>query len=260
MPHQYLVVARHPATLVGNYPALSRALGPFSGKLDNDDDVRAIVLMGAGKNFSSGIDLLASINLIPQGGEGPDIELITCHNFLLEIQHKFQVVDRCKKPVIAAVHGACLGAGLDLIATCDIRIASEDAYFCLKEVRIAMVSDLGSLQRLPKIIGDGMTRELAYTARDFDAKEAKEFNLLNKITPDKESCHQAAMEMAKAIAVNAPLAVQATKQAMNYSRDKSINDGLEYAASRNAQLIRSADVKEAFMSMAQKRPPDFKGK
>ncbi len=254
--------------VIMNRPEKSNAMGPefwdeisdIFTKLDQDDETRAVVLAANGKNFSSGIDLMASINLIPQGGEGPDIELLSCHDFLLQIQEKFTIIDTCKKPVIAAVHGACIGAGLDLIATCDIRLGSEDAYFALKEVRIGMVSDLGSLQRLPRIIGEGITRELAYTAKNFHAIRARHIGLLNDIFPDREACVGAAMDMAKQIAANAPLAVRATKQTLNYSRDKNIRDGLEYAAARNTQLIRSADVKEAFVSLAQNRDPDFKGK
>ena len=132
--------------------------------------------------------------------------------------------------------------------------------FALKEVRIGMVADLGSLQRLPSIIGDGRVRELAYTAKNFDARAAESMGLLNATYPDRDSCVNAAVQMAQEIAANAPLAVQATKRTMNYSRHKDIDAGLEYAAARNAQLIRSADVKEAFMSLAQNRKPEFKGR
>jgi enoyl-CoA hydratase/carnithine racemase len=257
----------HICKVIMNRPEKGNAMGPdfwdelaqIFQELNKDDETRAVVLMANGKNFSSGIDLLASVNLIPQGGEGPDIELSSCHEFLVEIQEKFNAIDRCIKPVIAAVHGACIGAGLDLITTCDIRLAAKDAYFSLKEVRIGMVADLGSLQRLPGIIGDGKVRELAYTARNFDADDAKDMGLLNAIYPDRDSCIKAALQLAEEIAANAPLAVQATKRTLNYSRDKNIDAGLEYAAAKNAQLIRSADVKEAFVSMAQNRKPDFKG-
>jgi enoyl-CoA hydratase len=254
--------------VVMNRPEKSNAMGPdfwdelaeIFGRLSRDDETRAVVLAANGKNFSSGIDLLASINLIPQGGPGPDLELASCHQFLLDIQEKFNAIDRCAKPVIAAIHGACIGAGLDLIATCDIRLAAEGAYFALKEVRIGMVADLGSLQRLPRIIGDGRVRELAYTAKNFDARAALRMGLLNEVYPDRDACLAAAMQMAREIAANAPLAVQATKRTLNFSRDRGLDAGLEYAAARNTQLVRSADVKEAFASLAQNRTPDFKGR
>lgn len=249
-------------------PAKNNAMGPafwpevldiFTG-LDKDPEVRAVVLCGAGKHFSAGLDLEASIAQFPIAGDGRTIELLTAQNFISAIQKSINAVEECNKPVIAAIHGACIGAGLDLIAACDIRLAAFDAKFSLRDTRGGVVADLGSLQRLPHIIGQGFTRELAYTARDLHAKEARAIGLVNGLHQDRGSCVEAAMKMAARIARNAPLAVQVSKQVLNYCRDKSIADGLNYVAARNSQIIRSADVVEAVSAYLQKRDPDFKGR
>jgi len=147
-----------------------------------------------------------------------------------------------------------------MIACCDIRLCSEDAYFSLREARMGMCADLGIIQRLPHIVGQGYARELAYTAKDIDAKRAKEINLVNEVCADRDAVIEAAMKMAEEIANCAPLGVQTAKEVFNYCMDKSIRDGLDYVCARNTQILRSSDVMEAFMAFAQKRKPNFQSK
>ena len=152
-------------------------------------------------------------------------------------------MENCRKPVIAAISGACYGAGVDLITACDIRLASEEARFSVKEVDLAIVADVGTIQRLPKIIGEGRARELIFTAREFDAKEASQIGLIQHIY-SHESLVQKAMDLATLIATKSPMAIRGSKQVLNYSRDHSVAEGLEYVANWNAAMLFSEDFKK----------------
>jgi len=169
------------------------------------------------------------------------------------------VLEECRKPVIAAVHGQCVGGGLDIICACDIRLCTEDASFSLREVAVGFVADMGVLQRLPHIIGQGFTREMAYTARFYSAKEAERMGLVNSVYPDREALLAGAKELAAQIAANAPLAVMATKEVLNYSRTATIEEGMDRAIQKNAVFLASKDIREAAVAFAEKRKPEFKG-
>jgi enoyl-CoA hydratase len=270
MSENYTVISFEKKGHIGevflNRPEKSNAMNPpfwpeirdVFNRIHNDPEIRAAIIAGNGKNFSAGLDLVASAELFKgQAGSG---ELDTLFHSILELQESFNAIEECKKPVIAAVHGACIGGGLDLIAACDIRLASKDARFSLREAKVAMISDLGSLNRLPRIIGEGHARELAFTAKDIDAERALKIGLVNNIYPDRESCLAAARELAEEIAQAAPLAVQGAKEVMNYSRDKSTRDGLIYAAARSCLVLKASDLMEAMTAFIQKRKPEFKGK
>ncbi|OGP61120.1 MAG: enoyl-CoA hydratase [Deltaproteobacteria bacterium RBG_13_61_14] len=227
-------------------------------RIHQDPEIRVAVVAGKGKNFSSGLDLVASAQGF--GGAMGSAEMDSLFHAILQMQESFNAIEECKKPVIAAIHGACIGGGLDLVAACDIRLASADARFSLREARVAMISDLGSLNRLPHIIGQGHARELAFTGKDITAERALRIGLVNDVFPDPESCLAAARELAQEIASAAPLAVQGAKEVMNYSRDKSLRDGLAYAAARSCLIIKAGDLMEAVTAFMQKRKPAFKGK
>jgi len=162
--------------------------------------------------------------------------------------------------VIAAIHGWCIGGGLDLASACDIRLASADAKISLRETKIAIVADLGSLQRVPTLIGQGLTRELAFTGRDIGAEEAKAIGLVNHVYADKDALWAAADALAAQIAANAPLTVRGVKQVLDYSRDHSIDDGLNYVAAWNSAFMASEDLGEAVAAFMNRREPTFKGK
>ena len=169
-------------------------------------------------------------------------------------------MERCSKPVIAAIHGYCLGAGLDMATACDIRLCSEDAIFSLKEAAVGFVADMGVLQRIPLIVGQGLARERAYSAKNITAARAKEILLVNEVYRDYEKLMEGAEEMAMEIAGQSPLAVQASKEVLNYGVGKSVNDGLRYVASISANVVPSDDLMEAVTSFTEKRKPNFTGK
>lgn len=230
-------------------------------KAGKESELRVIILKGEGRSFCSGLDLSPGNQLFTtlSGGSSAENNTIMFHH-IRKLQYTFSGLERIHVPVIAAVHGHCLGGGLELILACDFRLASSDAIFSIPEVQLAIIADLGGTQRLPRIIGPGMARELLYTGRRFTAEEAKEMKLINHVYPDKDSLFKKAREMAENIADNAPLAVQGAKEVMNYSDRVSIDEGLEYVASRSSGILLSEDVMEAFQAYAQKRKPEFKGK
>ncbi len=258
-------VQNHVAEVFLNRPEKSNAMNPdfwpelteAFKKIHDDKDIRVALVAGNGKNFSAGLDLMASGELM-QTGKGT-MELDTLYHFILGLQESMNVVDECRKPVVAAIHGACIGGGLDLIAACDIRLAAKGSRFSLREAALGIIADLGSLNRLPHIIGEGHTRELAYTAKDIDADRALRIGLLNDLYEDKEECLKEARKLVAEIAATAPLAVQGAKEVMNYQRDKSIRDGLAYAAARSCLVLKSNDLMEAITAFMQKRKPEFKG-
>ncbi len=253
-----------------NRPEKKNAMGPDAWKeiipifaaLDADEETRAVIIAGEGRDFSAGIDLVGMAPLIPALAEWDRSARGTAQIYkaIFPLQESMNAVEKCTKPVICAFHGYCIGAALDLGAACDIRLASEDALISLREAALAFIADVGVLQRLPHIVGQGITREMAYTARFMDAKRAREVNLVNEIYPDKESLLRGAEELALEIAAQAPLAVQGVKEVLNYCRGKSIADGLEYVAARSAMIVPSEDLAEALASFAEKRSPEYGGR
>ncbi len=230
--------------------------------LNADPQVRAVVIRGAGKAFSYGLDLPAAAQEMGQHFQGsttaaPRMELLA---ILRRLQSAFDVIAACPVPVIAAVHGWCIGAGVDLIAACDIRLATADAKLSVREIKIAIVADLGSLQRLPRLIGQGNTRELAFTGKDVGAQRAKEMGLVNETFESPDALFAAASAMAAEIAGNPPLTVRGVKQVLEYGEGKSIADGLAYVAAWNSAFLASEDLGEAMVAFLEKRPPVFKGR
>lgn len=254
-------------TLLG--PGRGNAMGPDFWRecpevfraLDADPDVRAVVVTGAGEHFSYGLDLPAMAPMFGAvvGGDALARKRTELHDWILELQGAFDAVERCRKPVIAAVTGWCIGGGLDLIAACDVRVASADARFSLREVKVAIVADLGSLQRLPRIIGEGATRELAFTGRDVDAQRAERMGLVNEVFDDAAAARDAARRMAREIADNPPLVVQGIKRVMGFGDGRSTRDGLAYVAAWNAAFLASEDLQEAMQAFVERRPPRFRG-
>jgi len=225
-------------------------------KLGTMDEVRAIILQSKARIFCAGLDLKDTASSFNDSAKG-------VFNAIKRIQPLFDCcnsIEECPKPVIAAVHGKCIGGGLDLIAACDIRICTEDAVFCLKEANIGLVADMGVLQRLPLIIGQGFTREMAYTAGNYPARKAEKMGLVNDVYTNKEVLMAAARQLANEIAVNAPLAIQCTKEVLNFSRYTSVSEGMAFAIQKNMFLITTDDMKEAIIAFLEKRKPDFKGK
>jgi len=221
------------------------------------DEARVIILKSEARIFCAGLDLksamageIGEITLSQSSAAGSGHPLLECCNS----------IERCRKPVIAAVHGSCVGAGLDLISACDIRLCTEDATFSIRETGIGIVSDMGSIQRLPLIIGQGFTREMAFTAGFYTAREVEKMRLVNAVYPDKESLYSAAEKLARTIADNPPLGVQNSKLLLNEGRYLKVEDAMLKAGETNRKLMGSDDFKEAATAFLEKRKPVFKGK
>jgi enoyl-CoA hydratase len=234
-----------------------------------DTTVRAVVVAAKGPHFSVGLDLKAMGSMLTEGAHTSDggssaasmaARARGARIEVLRLQDAITAVARCPKPVIAAVHGYCIGGGVDLIAACDIRLASSDAVFSVREAKMAIVADLGSLQRLPAIIGPGHLAELAYTGRDISAERAKEIGLLNDVAADAEGVQKAAHALAAEIAANSPLAVQGTKAVLAANEGRTVAEGLDYVATWNAGMLASEDLTEAVVAFMEKRPPKFTGR
>lgn len=267
-----LRVERHDAIVevVLTGPGRGNAMGPDFWRempelfeaLDLDPSARVIVIRGDGANFSYGLDLRGMMEDLGPHLMGSE-NLAKARTDLLDLIGRMQrAVDRvgqCRKPVIAAVSGWCIGGGLDLISACDVRLASSEAKFSLREVKLAIVADIGSLQRLPRIIGQGATRELAFTGKDITAERALRIGLLNEVFATPDEVLTAARMMAREIAANPPLVVQGIKQVMDYCADRSIADGLRYGAVWNAAFLQSNDLGEAIAAFMEKRPASFRG-
>lgn len=245
---------------------LFREIFTCFSEINDDKQCRAVVLSGAGKTFSAGLDFSDMLEMMNHSSskntEGEDVATRAkfLRNMIILLQNSFNSIVKCPKPVIAAVHGGCIGAGLDLISAVDVRYCSNDAFFSIREVGIGMAADLGSLQRLPKIIGnDSLIRELAFTARNLPANEAKEAGLVSSVYADSETTLQSALELAKSIASNSPVAVQGSKIALNYSRDHSVRDGLEFMANWNMCMLQTEDMVKAVTATVTRSdtPPVF---
>jgi enoyl-CoA hydratase len=243
---------------------LPRAMDALTG----DTGVRAVVIAAEGPHFSVGLDLKAMGGLLSGGSEAGDASsrpsmaarARAARANVLELQDSVTAVARCAKPVIAAVHGYCIGGGVDLIAACDIRLAAADAVFSVREAKIAIVADLGSLQRLPAIIGAGHLAELAFTGKDISAERAKEIGLVNDLAADAAGVQKAAHALAMEIAANSPIAVQGTKAVLAANEGRTVAEGLDYVATWNAGMLASDDLIEAVSAFMEKRPPKFTGR
>uniref|UniRef100_A0A8B9JJM1 Delta(3,5)-Delta(2,4)-dienoyl-CoA isomerase, mitochondrial n=1 Tax=Astyanax mexicanus TaxID=7994 RepID=A0A8B9JJM1_ASTMX len=228
-------------------------------QIAEDPECRAVVFSGAGKVFTSGIDLMDMASEILQP-EGDDTARMAWHvrRIITKYQETFSVIEKCPKPVVVAVHGACVGAGVDLITACDIRLCSQDSWFSVKEVDIGLAADVGTLQRLPSVIGNrSLVNELALTARKMYSDEAKSCGLVSRVLPDKETVLTAAMEIAGEIAARSPVAVQGTKINLIYARDHSVAESLDYMATWNMSMLQTQDLmKSAQAAMEKKTPKD----
>lgn len=227
--------------------------------IDETPEIRVAILEGEGKAFTAGIDLQMMLGVGAQVRD--DCDGRTRENLrrvILDLQDTLSSLERCRKPVLAAVHGACVGGGIDLICCADMRYCSADAWFTIKEIDIGMVADVGTLQRLPRLVGEGIARELAYTARKFDAAEAKEIRLVNRVYASPDALRAGVREIAAQIAAKSPLSVRGVKEMISYARDHSVADGLNYVATWNAAMLMSADLQAALTAGMSKSAPAFK--
>lgn len=260
-------IADHVATVWLDRPEKLNAFGAAAWRdlplimeaLGSDHDARVVVIAARGRAFSAGIDLYEMGPLLaPQDADGV-AERRELHRNVRAMQHTFSSIADCPKPVIAAVHGQCLGAGMDLVTACDLRLASSDAIFSVRETRMAMVADVGTLQRLPGIVGPGYAAEMIYTGADFSAADAARMGLVNEVLADHEALHDAAEQLARRVAGNSPLAVQGAKAILRANEGRTVHQALDHVALWSAAFLRSDDLGEALEAFHQKRPPEFRG-
>ncbi|ELT88830.1 hypothetical protein CAPTEDRAFT_21251 [Capitella teleta] len=228
-------------------------------QISTDTNCRAVVITGSGRLFTAGLDL-SSIAEVVAFEEDEDVarRSMKIMPTIRDFQKTFTAIEKCNKPVIAAIHNACIGGGVDLITSCDIRYCTKDAFFQIKEVDIGLAADVGTLQRLPKIVGnDSLVRELVYTARRFQSDEALSFGLVSRVFPNRDACVSGAIEMAELIASKSPVAVTGSKVNMVYSRDHGVQEGLDFIAVWNQGMLQSEDVMKAAMASMQKETPKF---
>ena len=236
-------------------------LGDVLEEINKNSEVRVVVMSSTGKHFCAGMDLSAfsnGVDNIPDEKK-PDHARIgeAVYRVAKELQGYITSLEKIRVPVIAAIHGGCIGGAVDLVTACDIRLASKDAFFCIQEINIGMAADVGTLQRLPKIIPDSKMREMAYTGRRMYADEAKETGLVSDTYESQEEMLAAANELAKVIASKSPVAIYGLKAVMNYSRDHSVSEGLEYNALWSGAMLSQKDMTEAITANIEKRDASF---
>jgi enoyl-CoA hydratase len=237
-------------------------------RIEADDEIRAVVVWAEGRMFTAGLDLKeAGATIFGNGSKdsangssrSDASKNLKVYKSVKNLQACFTAIEQCTKPTVAAVHGKCIGGGVDLVTACDVRLCSADASFSIFETKIAIVADVGTLQRITPIIGKGMAREMAFTGRFIDAERSLACGLVNQVLPDKQATIDAARAMAEEIAANSPLAVQGAKVVMNYSDEHSVEEGLEFVAQWNTSFLQSADLGEAMTAFMEKRVPVYKG-
>ena len=220
--------------------------------LDEEPSVRAVVLAANGKHFCAGIDLAMFGGL---GGSSSEASRVAerRRRTILKLQANLNAIEKCRKPVLAAIHKTCIGGGVDMVCCADMRYATEDAYFSIREIDIGMTADVGTLQRLPRLIPDGVVRELAYTGRNMDADEAREVGFVNRVFEDRDTLLREVTAIAHEIAGKSPLAIRGTKEMVLYARDHSVQDGLNYIATWNSGMLCQTDLQAGMQAQVEKK-------
>jgi enoyl-CoA hydratase len=241
-------------------PVFWRELTEIVSTLQREASARVLVISSSGKHFTAGMaldvfgsDPTAGVTLDDRsaGGRASIVPQLT------DMQHAFTLIEQLRMPVIAAIQGGCIGGGVDMICACDIRLATADAFFCIQEINIGMTADLGTLQRLPKLIPEGVVHELAYTGRRLPAQRALALGLVNELFATQEEMIAAALQMAKEIAEKPPVAIWGSKQAIHYARDHSTDDALKQMGWLQSGIWQSGNLLEAFKAKQQGRLPEF---
>ena len=224
--------------------------------LDAESSVRAVILAGNGKHFCAGLDLAMFGGLHGESAE-PARRAEHLRRTILKLQDNLSAIEKCRKPVLAAIHRTCIGGGVDMVCCADMRYATADTEFSIREIDIGMTADVGTLQRLPKLIPDGVARELAYTGRSMLAQEARDVGFVNQVFDDRDSMLTAVTAIAQEIAGKSPLAVRGSKEMLLYSRDHSVVEGLNYIATWNAGMLSQADLEAGMRSQFEKNKANY---
>ncbi|KAJ2976511.1 hypothetical protein NUW58_g8064 [Xylaria curta] len=263
-PAEYVahVETNRPEKLNAFFEAMWLELGEIFRKLSHDPNVRAVIFSAAGERaFTAGLDVQATNQggmLSPDGTIDGSRFATRVRRYIHEFQDSISAIEKCEKPVIVVMHGISIGLAIDMSCCADIRICSKDTKFSVKEVDIGLAADIGTLSRLPKIVGNhGWVKDVCLSARFFDANEALAVGYVSRVTEDKAGAIDAATKLATLIASKSPVAVQGTKEILNYSRDHSVADGLHYTAVWNSAMLHSTDVASAMLSGIKKTKPRF---
>jgi len=241
-------------------PIVWNALDKAIERAEEDREARVILLCGAGESFCAGLDLSPENELLSVVGQAPDAaQKVWFFKEIRKVQDVHTRLERLTRPTIALIHSHCLGAGLELVLCCDIRLCTQDALFALPEAQLGFITDVGGLQRLPRVVGKGHVREIAFRGHRFDARRAQAIQLVNDVFPDKQTLQTKGREMAEEIAGNPPLAVQGAKEVLRFDEEASLEESLEYNAARSSMIVPSQDLMEAVAAFVQKRKGTFKG-
>jgi enoyl-CoA hydratase len=242
-------------------PSFWTELPTIVREIDAAGSARAIVLSSTGKHFSAGMDLSVFTGGAGIGGSPGVTEEGRKRAYLwMMVQHlqdSFTALEQARMPVLAAVQGGCIGGAVDMVCAADMRYCSADAFFCVQEINIGMTADVGTLQRLPKIIPEGIARELAYTGDRMPAQRAYECGLVNRVFDDHESLVEGVLEIAARIASKSPLAIWGTKEMINFTRDHTVADSLKYMAGWQSGMFQPGDMMEEFGAKAEQRSAEF---
>ena len=250
------LVMNRPEAMNTMHPTFWRELHEVLTDIHKAGTARALVISSTGKHFSAGMDLQtfsSAIQMDDSSAEGRS----AVYDVLTDMQHTFTLLEELRIPVIAAIHGGCIGGAVDMVTACCMRYASADAFFCIQEINIGMVADVGTLQRLPKLLPMALVKELAYTGRRLSADKALAHGLVNEVLPTHEATVAAALQAAKEIASKPPVAIWGTKQVLHYARDHSTEDSLRHMGWLQGAIWSNANVREAISAMQQKREANF---
>lgn len=237
-------------------PAMWRELQACFEWLDNASSVRAVILAAHGKHFCAGIDLGMLAEVQGETAE-PSRRAELLRRNVLGMQDNLSAIEKCRKPVLAAIHSTCIGGAIDMVTCADLRYASADAWFSVREIDIGMTADVGTLQRLPKLVPYAVACELAYTGRNMDAAEAQQVGLVNRVFADRDELLKEVRAIAANIASKSPLAMRGSKEMLLYSRDHSVQEGLNYIATWNAAMLSAQDLKEGMLAQMEKRAATY---
>jgi len=254
--HVVHLVLNRPEAMNTMNPSFWRQLHDILTRLHAEGTARALVISSTGKHFSAGMDLQTfgnAISMDDRSAEGRS----AIYDLLTDMQHTFTLLEELRIPVIAAIQGGCIGGAVDMVTACCMRYASSDAFFCVQEINIGMVADVGTLQRLPKLLPMALVKELAYTGRRLGADKALAYGLVNEVLPTHEAAVAAAMQAAKEIASKPPVAIWGTKQVLHYARDHSTEDSLRHMGWLQGAIWSNENVREAINAFQQKREANF---
>jgi enoyl-CoA hydratase len=254
------ITLNRPAKRNALNPVVWNALDKAIGAAEKDGEARVILLTGKGKSFCAGLDLSPENELLSVVGQAPDAaQKVWFFKEIRKVQDIHTRLEQLTRPTIALIHGHCLGAGLELVLCCDIRLCTQDTLFAFPEAKLGFITDVGGLQRLPRVVGKGHAREIAFRGHRFDARRAQAIQLVNDVFPDKEALDIKGKEMAQEIAGNPPLAVQGAKEVLCFDEEAGLEESLAYNAARSSMIVPSQDLMEAVAAFVQKRQGTFKG-